>query len=311
MDRLKRFSTRNLWFIVGLVATIISVPNGTFIKVASNALDPFMINALRFLAIVAVTLPYMIWVRRRFTKKNLGYAVAMGICMTLAVFSYVQAIALSGAAYVSVISLLIPILFIIYSMLMTGERIRRRSVQGIVITALGAICIVLLPFLFTDSKDVAINPLATIYALVDVILFPLALIFSRKANDNGLPIMATFGVSSTIVAVASITLACVFSNPTQLTEVFSSHIIVAILYSAVIVALISRTLTIASYERIGSVASGGLSYLEQVLSIVFPIIILREFLPPYVFIGGALILLGLYLTQSKRHQWHLRFTKHH
>ena len=71
------------------------------------------------------------------------------------------------------------------------------------------------------------------------------------------------------------------------------------IYSGIVVTFAARSLWIAAYERIGAASSGGLSYLETLLSILLPLIILGERLSVELIVGAVLIMYGVYMTQSR------------
>lgn len=301
-----------LWFTIGLVAALLSAPNGIFVKMGGDTLDPFVFNSLRFLLITAVTLPYVMYVRKKFTKKNMKYSLLMGLCMTVAALSYVGAISLSQASYVAIIALGMPIVFIMYSIAMTGERIRRRSVVGISLAIIGAFIIVAWPFIAAGSIG-NYSIWATVLILIDVFVFPLAIIFSRKANEHGLPVMASFGVSSAVVATASTALALVFAGTGSYEAAMNPQSLIAIIYSGIAVALVARLLNVMSYERLGSVVTAGLSYVENMLAILLPLLILGELITIELVAGGLLILAGVYIAEtqhrSRKHR-HIRVMQH-
>jgi drug/metabolite transporter (DMT)-like permease len=313
MKKIKQKYMKHTWFLIALLAALLSAPNGTFIKVASESLDPLTLNALRFGLIAVVTIPYIIYMYKKFNKKNFRYSIYMGICMTIAALSYSAAIQLSQASYVSIIALSMPIVFIVYSILMTGEKIKARSFFGIALAVTGAFLVVALPIIMNGGLGAEFSPLATIFAVIDCFAFPLAIIFSRKANENGLPIMASFGVSAIVVASVCALLAIVFVGPIGFAAASSPTVVVAIVYSAIFVALIARMLNVASYERIGSAAVSGLSYVESLLSILIPLIVLHESISIEILLGGVLILAGVYFVETVHHSRlhrHIRVMQH-
>jgi drug/metabolite transporter (DMT)-like permease len=313
MKKSKQTLIRHGWFLIALVAALLSAPNGTFIKIASDSLDSLTLNALRFGLIALITIPYIMYMYQRFNKKNFRYSIYMGICMTIAALSYSAAISLSQASYVSIIALSMPIVFIVYSILMTGEKVRARSFFGIALAVTGAFLVVAIPIIMSGGIASEFHPLATVFAVIDSLAFPLAIIFSRKANEHGLPIMASFGVSAIVVTIICLIGALVFVGPVGFAAAGSPDVAVAIVYSAIVVALVARMLNVASYERIGSVAVSGLSYVESLLAILIPIIALRESISIELILGGALILVGVYFVETVHHKRihrHIRVMQH-
>lgn len=301
------------WFLLGLLAALLSAPNGTFVRLGGEAFDPFVFNSLRFGLIALVTLPYLYIIRRKFSRTNMKYAVAMGVCMTIAAMSYVGAIHLSQASYVAIIALAMPIVFIIYSIVLTKEKVSARSVWGIAVAAIGAFIVVALPLMIEGRIAESQSLWATILALVDVCVFPLAIIFSRKANEHGLPVMASFGISSWVVAIVATTSALLFAGPAEYVAAMTPSGVLAVVYSALAVALIARILNVVSYERLGSVVTAGLSYVENVLAIALPLLLLGEVITLELVIGGALILIGVYIAETQhrsKQSRHIRVMQH-
>lgn len=290
------------WHLIALVPILLAVPNGTFVKVIGNTMDPAWINVIRFAMIVVVLVPFLIHARKLMTRKNVGYALLQGVAYSISVACYVFSISLSQASYVSVINLGIPILLMLYSVYLTRERVTRNAMVGISIAALGAFVIVGFPLLVEQGFTSEFNPLATILALINVAAYPLAVIFSRKANEHGLPITAAFGVSSIVVFCVNLAIALVVSGtlPVQALQ-DNPHIILMIAYTAIAVSLIARMLTVLSYKHLGSAVTGGLYYIESFTSILLPIIVLGERMTSEMLVGGILILLGVLVAEARHH----------
>ncbi len=304
---------RFVWLYVGLLAALLAAPSATVIKIASGAVDPLVFNSLRFSMVVVVTAPYMIYMGRRFTRKKLQQSLLMGICMTIATLSYVTAISLSQASYVSVVTLATPVIFIVFSIILTNDRLKKRAALGITLAAIGAFVVVALPFILARGEPTLYNPWATFLTIVNCLFFPLAIIFSRKANEQGLPIMASFGFASVVVAAVSTFVAIIFVGVDGYAPAGSIGVIAPIAYSAIGVALIARSLNVVSYEHLGAVVSGALSYVEYLLAIILPILILGEHITFELIAGGLLIFAGVYVTETQHHtarHRHIRVMQH-
>lgn len=297
-------SPTTIWFVVGFIAVLLAAPNGTIIKSVMGDLGPELFNVARFGIIVAVTLPFVLGAWKRFTRKNLRYALFMGVCMAAAVISYVVAVDRSQASYVAIIELLMPIIFIFYSMVLMREKISRRAAAGITLAALGAFIVVVVPIAFANQPEAfVIDPLATVMVLVNCLTFPLGIIFSRKAHEAGLPLMTTFGVSSIVVLFASLVMAMMWANWSSVSSIVQSpQVMMIVLYSALITSLLVRVMNVAVYQRVGSAAQGGFAYSESILSVIIPILVLGEQLSVEIVIGMALILSGLFVIES-HHNW--------
>lgn len=290
------------WHVIALIPVLIAVPNGTFMKLISEEMDPAWINVARFALIVVILMPFLIHARKAITKKNLQYAVLQGVAYSVSVACYVFAISLSQASYVSVINLGIPIMLMIYSVYLTRERVTRNAMVGISIAALGAFVIVGFPLLMGQGFTSDFNPLATILSLIGISAYPLSVIFSRKANDNGLPITAAFGISAIVVFCVSLVIALIVSGSFPAQELFGNpHVMLMIAYTAIGISLLARMITVLSYKHLGSAVTGGLYYIEGFASILLPILVLGERMTSEMLFGGILILLGVLVAETHHH----------
>jgi drug/metabolite transporter (DMT)-like permease len=196
---------------------------------------------------------------------------------------------------------------------MTKEKVRARSVLGISIAAAGAFLVIALPIIMSGGDMSKVNPLSMVVGIIDCLVYPLCIIFSRKANESGLSVMASFSLSAIIVAVVCTLLALVFSGPAAYIPALQPNIIIAVMYSGVVVALIVRMFNVMSYERIGSAALSGASYIESLLAILIPLIALGERLSIELVVGALLIVIGVYIVETvhntKQHR-HIRVMQH-
>ena len=85
---------------------------------------------------------------------------------------------------------------------------------------------------------------------------------------------------------------------------FGYQISAGILYSGIIVAFVSRDFGIRSYEHLGAGVSSALGYAENMLSVAIPVVLLGERLSIELIVGGAPILLGVYITVHHRAAHH-------
>ena len=293
-----------MWHIVALIPVLIAAPNGMLVKVVSGEIDPIWINVLRFLVVVPLMIPFVIRAIPHMTRKNVKYACLQGVTYAISITSFVFSISLGQASYTAVISLGIPILLMLYSVYLTRENVSRSAVVGISIAALGAFTIVGFPLFIGQGFASDFHPLATLFALVNVASFPLAVIFSRKATEYGLPMGATFGLAAIVTLSITMIAALVTTRATMPIEEFLDNptmLIASVVYMGIGVSLVGRMLTVVSYKHLGSAVTGGLYYIEGFMAILLPIIVLGERMTIEMLFGGLLILLGVIMAESHRH----------
>jgi len=299
----KKKKSRLFWLAISIVGLIIAAPNGTIIRHTIIDADPYFFNSLRFGLIALITTPIMVKYRSMFTKKNVWYSLNAGFFMAIAVISYVWALKLSQASYVSIITLLSPIVFILLSIKLDNGKITRRALAGVSLAALGALTIVALPIALSQNQPFVFYPTATILALVNCVTFPLAILAYKQADDHKIPMLASFSVSSWVICLINV-IALAIARPALAAPDLT--FLSGIFYSGVMVALLSRIIGVRSYEHLGTTVTSVFSYLETLLAILLPVLILGEKLSLEMIAGGMLILAGVYIVEhhSKTHHKH-------
>lgn len=292
------------WFWVAAIATLLGAPNASVIRFAVGDADPFYWTMSRFAIIALVCLPFVIVSRAIFQNRAARSAlIKASIALSVGVLSFAFAIYHSQASYVSIISLLMPITFVVLSSKMIGERIKYRSIAGLALAASGAMLLVVLPVALNDSGT-PFYPLATVLGLINCFAYSLGIIYMRKANEAGVNMTVTIGTTSAVVALVSLALFVVFGDSTR-TPVDGSFWL-AVVYSAIVVALLQRALNVITYEHIGSALMSALGYFETLLAILVPVFVLNEKLSVEMVIGGILILAGVYVVESHKYP-HFKF----
>lgn len=292
------------WFAVGLSACLLIAPNTTIMRVIVGTIQPLEFTFLRSVLIAIVAIPFILVDVRTFNKRNMMHTLSAGLCMTVATISLTYAVKYSNASYAAIMGLIAPILLIIFSSRMMGDKISTRAIAGVSLAAAGALLIVAAPLFITGKTSPHFYPLATVLMLVNSVSFTLGILFSRKSNEAGMPLLANSGLMSIVIVVFSfLGMYATEGLPTDI-PTFSLNTWIGIFYSGVIVVFVARVMNIASYEHIGAAATSGLSYLGTIIAILIPIIILGERPSNIIIIGGIIILIGVYFTEKHRLKHH-------
>jgi drug/metabolite transporter (DMT)-like permease len=194
------------------------------------------------------------------------------------------------------------------------ERLKKRALVGLLISALGAFILIGLPLIDGRSIDSNTPMIASIYALIEAILFPLLIILPKKANDNGMPVMMAFAIGGVISAMFYFCVVLFTGHVGDLSiSLQSQNIWISCVYSAIVVGFFARWLNVVTYERLGSVVIAVLSYAQYVLAVLLPIIILGEEFSLASAISGVLILSGIVIAERHHSQIHTKHIKtgHH
>lgn len=294
----------NKWFWLGVLGTVLGAPNGTVIRFTTANFDPIYFTFLRFAVTFLATLPFLIISSKKMNLKSVKYSLLAGVAFFVAVISFTEAIKLSAASYASLITLITPAFFISYSVKLNNEKISRRAMAGIILSAAGAFIMIFLPIAIKQNADLQIYPLATVLLLMNCITYPLAAITVKKANDEGAPMVSIISISSAVIAVMA-GLFMIVDKPSNYSVEPKEWLAVA--FSGLVVAIIARIASIKSYEHIGSVVSSALGYLGNFLSILIPVIVLGEKLSVEMVAGGFVILLGIYVLEHHKSEHHKHF----
>jgi drug/metabolite transporter (DMT)-like permease len=293
-----------LWFTIGLCSYLLIAPNTTIMRVLVGQIQPIEFTFLRSLLIVIIAVPIILFSIRKFNKRNLVFTLGAGLCMLVATISLTYAVKYSSASYAAVMSLVSPIMLIILSQRLMGDKMSFRAIAGVSLAAAGALIVVAAPFIVTGNTTPHFYPLATTLMLFNSFFFTLGIIFSRKSNEAGMPLSANSGLMSVVILIgSSLAMYAVEGVPTDIVH-FSLSTWLGIFYSGVVVVFIARIMNIASYEHTGAAVNGGLNYLGTIVAIIIPLVILGEKLSSTVIIGGVIILAGVYLTEKHRAKHH-------
>ena len=277
------------------------------IRVAVDTADPYYWVLVRFIIASIVMLPISLaMVKFSAIRKAVKYILIAGVCMALASLLYTQAIYYSQASYVVILTMLTPIILVMVSARLFRERITHRKVAGIALAMAGATVVVLLPFLATNQAGSLFYPLATVLSIAQSILFVGAFIAFRRANEIGVPIIPSVGLTAPVGVVITLPAFLLLGDATQMPNDLPFWL--AALYSAIGIAVLFRAVTVVAYRRIGAVSVASLLYLENLLAIILPVMIIGEVISVEMAVGGVLILLGMYLVEShkaRRHKYNI------
>ncbi|MCL2280845.1 DMT family transporter [Candidatus Saccharibacteria bacterium] len=317
----EKTNKKSKWFMLGLLAVFISAPNPMLTRVAlsgdasTNSLTLILVKYTILLTVFFVPLYRFVRAKNSIFRAALKNLVIYAVCTAVSTYLWMAAIEQSNASYASIINLLSPIILVILSAKLVKDRITRRATAGIVLAAIGGILIVILPTILQGSVMSNFYPLATILLLLVCVLTPLNIIYQRRTNEQGVPFTVSTGFMTLLTVPLIATIYILTRGGTVMIETISSlpwQVWLVAIYSALMVTYVSRSLAIKSYEYTGAAVKGSLSYLETLMAITLPLIILGEQLSIEIVAGMMLILVGVFLAESggKHHLLKLGFTGH-
>lgn len=300
--------TKQKWFWICFVAALLSAPNALILRHTSATLDPLLINAVRFGLAGLVFLPVLVKDVPKLLKSKKAFLklLVAGLALAIAGVTYVIAIGNAPASYVSIIGLLSPIMLVIYARRLYNERMSSRAITGIVIAAIGAMLVVVLPLAKATGGEFVFYPIATIAALASTLAYPASVVLAKDINKRfRVHILSIVSFSGLLTALVSFGL-WRLSHGDQ-AVVLSTIDMWSLLYAGLIVLGLSRAVTLRGYKYISTPMLGSLFYVESFLAVILPVFVLHEKLSVEMIIGGCLILLGVYAIEHHKtahHKYH-------
>lgn len=233
------------------------------------------------------------------SKKAFLKLLTAGIALAVAGVTYIVAIGDGPASYVSIICLLSPIMLVIYARRLSSERMSSRAIAGIVIAAIGAMLVVVLPLANVTGGEFVFYPIATLAALASMLSYPATVVLAKDINKKfRVHMLSIVSFSSLITAFVSLGLWGISHDSREVS--ISTLDMWALLYAGLIVLGLSRALTLRGYEHISTPTLGSLYYVESFLAVILPVFVLNEKLSIEMILGGCLILLGVYAVEHHK-----------
>ena len=291
--------TNNFWLGILLVTTFIASFEGTLIRVASGDLSVSMMYALRYVIAAIFALPFAIVAlkKRQTSIKRMLFLMLITAPFFIEPLTWQYTVATTNASFAAILSLTVPVIFMIVSTLATRDRISRNKIIGFLFAVLGGLVMVLLPNL---SNDTAMN-----FGAVPVILMfihgtassIIAIIF-RKENERGTPIVAVLAPVYLVWAIIGIAVVLLSGDLDQVKNLTTNNWLVGI-YLGAIASILMNAIFTKYYERIGTTAAATMQYFKKFLTIVIPIIVLGEMISWEIALGAVFIIIGVIITSRK------------
>ncbi len=277
------------------------------IHLVSEDIDPYMLNVVRFLLAGLVFLPFLLKDLRailRRGKKGLKWLLIATASLVVAGTTYTMALAQAPASYIALFGLVSPVMIVAFASLIMRERISKRAFSGVVIAGMGAFILAAVPLLATNKVELQIYPLATFLAVVSAIGYPFYVVAAKEVTRFRIHVFSVISFSSLATSLASLGIWFVATDrslpePTPV-------MLLALLFMGVVVLGISRSLSFFSYKHLTSPVLSTMFYLESLLAVMLPVVLIGEKVSFEMLIGGLLIMLGVYVSGH-----HIRIHPHH
>ncbi len=290
--------TNNLiWLII--IAAIAGGSIAPIAKIALEAIPPFTLIVIRFLASALVLLPFVYQSKELNLKvlRTLLRVEVIGAANPILLFIALQ---FTLASVSPMIYAAVPMMTAVYLHTFRNTKITRDNLLGILVGFAGVAIIVLLPLFQNGGMDLKSfwGNLLILGAAISFMFY--GIISNEKQQQLGItPTALTFYLAIAILVIAiPFTAFELISQPLDPATIAPKHVI-----AALVVGFVSSSLFFLAYQKAiqqGSELTASLfTYLQPVATILFAVVLLGEEITPAFVIGGTLALVGAGLAGRK------------
>lgn len=269
---------------------------GAVTKIGLLKIPPLSFVFLRFLLASIILIPPL--VSRKESLKNLIGLALLSLLATANITFFVLGVKATTATIGGILYGGVPLLTGLMAHFLGTERLTVRKTLGVVIGFIGVGILVFLPVL-EQGKEFSGDFKGNILIGMGVICWSFYMVFSKKAQRKHSP----FVLTSFSILITTMVLLPFFLLETKTHYAWWNDVTLAGLTSVIYVALFG---TIASYllfqyaiKHGGSVFASMTFYLMPIFAFLTAFFLLGERLTSRLVFGGALSLLGIFLTTRK------------
>lgn len=188
-----------------------------------------------------------------------------------------------------------PLALAVLSYLLLGERLGRRGAAGIAVATAGIVLLV------SRGRLADLDWLASAgdwLVLASAFTWALFTVATRDLSRRRHPLAVTFAV----LALATAVTAVLFAATADLARVraLSPRGVAALLYLAIPGLALGQWFWQEGVARLGAARAGFFLYLEPLATLTLAVPLLGEPLGPFILLGGALVLAGVYVAQHPK-----------
>lgn len=216
-------------------------------------------------------------------KKNLKYAVMLGVVSLLNTFTYFYAFQNTTIANSVLTHYTAPIIVALLAPVLLKEKINKTIIASIIIGTTGLLV------MFNGFSAEKTQIWGIISGLVSGLMYAMIIIILRSHSQKFHPLVLVF-LSNAVIAV--------------LLAPFVREFPLNALWGFLIIGLVHSTIAPALYfkgiQSVTASKTAALGYLEPVVAIILSVIFLNEFLSLNTVIGGLMIIISGYIILTKK-----------
>lgn len=287
-------SDRTKTFLSIFSRAFLTGATGPVTKIGISEIPPLSFAFIRFLLGSFLLLPFFLTKRKNAIKIILGLT-PVSLLATGNIILFVLGVKLTTATIAQVLYAGIPILATFFLYFFWNEKVSRQRLLGILVGFIGVTVIVLLPILEKGAQFSG-NILGNLLIMTGVVLSSLYEIFCKKLQKTYSPYLITNG----FVFVSTVALLPLFVLDLIFTGGWWSNVtakgVASIVYITIFTTIIGYLLHQYALKHGGVVFASMFYYLFPIFAYITSFILLGEKLTLGLIIGGALALLGIFLT---------------
>jgi len=304
----KRKNKKILPLFAFAAAFVIWGVNTVFIKISVDALPTSLYLLIRFGLAALILLPFMMRSYKKLHKKQWLQIITSSV-IGLVIFMLIMGEGLkrTSAIETSLIFLTGPIFMYILSIEVLKEKFNAKILLGLLVALCGSLVVVAGP-LVTTSSAIEQNSHFTgnVLILIGVFISVVGTIIIKPALKKVDPLQVT---TLRFIIVAACILPIAYAQRASFNNInWSNEVIFALAFNVIMGSIIAYLVYHYGLKNISGEQSSVLHYLDPLAGVLGAIFILGDELTPLIILGGALTVLGIYLSEVKikLHVNHLR-----
>lgn len=290
------------FYIKIVLAAILGGSVPTLAKYALAVFPTFSLLTVRFFVACLTLLPLII-LSKELNFKALKNLAVVGIFGALNPIILYLALKYTQASVSPLIYAATPLMTAIYASCNRLEKISHKTIQGIIVGLTGVIMVVVLPLLANNDKQ-QLSFKGNLLIFIAMLAFTAYGIMSKKKSEknNASPIALTFYFSL---------FGLLFSLPPAISEfntgmIIWNQVMFSHWFSAIAAGVTGTTLFYLIYQQAirsgGATAASLFTYLQPVVGILLPVILLGETITLPFIVGAILAITGVQLAMAKNNQ---------
>lgn len=285
----------SLWIRLSPFAFLLLWANGfVFLKVGLTYADPFTFLTLRYVCVVGILIPFVLWIRPKFPTTTQGWAPLIGVGLFLQTgyfaFTYLSLRFGLSAGAVALITCQQPILIGLLAPKITGERVTPARWVGLTLGVIGACTVIL-----ANSSAQATSFWGVLFGVLALLCITCSVFIEKRSSSATHPVATNF-VHYTIGLLITAPLAY-YLEPMRVE--WSWQFIVSLTYLVFGASLLAISLLLAMIRHGEASRVTALFFLVPPTTALIAFIFIGESLDLVSLPGMVLVVIGIFVVMRK------------